>query len=138
MAATIVWALQVLSASLSHHWSEHRETHPERRQTAGWLSLGAFAVYFRLAANTLAILNAIWVITFSTLQFTNLYNNCACNSSFTKDWVVISSIAIPGRIYEVASVYWIAGTATAIASAFLSTVFLYMARGEELFMMDAQ
>lgn len=52
--------------------------------------------------------------------------------------MVISSIAIPGRIYEVASVYWIAGTATAIASAFLFTVFLYMARGEELFMMDAQ
>lgn len=107
-------------------------------KTAGWLSLGATAIYLRLAANTLAIVNAIWVVTFYTLQLTNLYNNCACNSSFTKGWVVISSIAIPGRMYEVASVYWIAGTATAIASGGLSAVFLYMARGEDLFRVDAQ
>lgn len=107
-------------------------------RAAGWLSLGAIAVYVRLAANTLAILNAIWVITFSTLQLTNLYNNCACNSSFTKGWVVISLIAIPGSMYEEARVYWIAGTATAIVSASLFAVFLYIARGEDLYRMDAQ
>lgn len=106
--------------------------------TTGWFSLGAMAVYIRLVSNTLAILNALWLITFSTLQLTNLYNNCACNSSFNKSWVLISSIAIPGRMYEVASVYWIAGTATAIVSASLFAGFLYMARGEDLYRMDAQ
>jgi hypothetical protein len=138
VAATVIWSLLVLSAWLSHIWSVRREK--SGLKPATWFSIGSFAVLTRLAGNGLAVFNALWVIAFSTLQFTNLYNNCWCASSALQwrvgGWVPL--FATSAQLFAVASQYWIAGTFMGVVCAGFCAVFFMLAKGDDLFQMDAQ
>lgn len=130
-AATLVWSLQVLSASLSHGWSKRRESKGVKSPTR--LTLGTLAVYTRLIGNALAVLNAVWVITFSTLQFTNLYNNCWCAASALQrgtgpgSWIAI--LATPAEFFAAAKGSWIVGTFLAIFCSAFCMFFFMLAKG---------
>jgi hypothetical protein len=134
----VVWSFLVLSARLSHLWRVQQEQLGVKPATL--FSIGALAVLTRLIGNTLAILNALWVITFSILQFTNVYNNCWCASSALQ-WGANHYILLfpqPSQIYAIASPFWIAGTFIGIASAAICVIFFMLAKGDDLFRMDAQ
>jgi hypothetical protein len=136
LAATAVWLLQMLSAALSHCWSVRQELHGTSPPT--WLSLGAFAVYTRLAGNTLAVFNAVWVVTFSIFQLTSLYGNCWCASPAlqhgSKNWAVL--FATPAQIFTASSEAWITGMFIAIICACYCGVFLPLAKRDDHFRMD--
>ncbi|KAG2143407.1 uncharacterized protein EDB93DRAFT_586519 [Suillus bovinus] len=80
--ATIVWAMLVASSIISHY------THSYSGRSS-WSPF--FSITMRLAkvlsnllrwsGKFLAIINAVWLITASMLQFMGVYNNCYCNSS---------------------------------------------------------
>lgn len=80
--ATIVWAMLVTSSIISHY------TYSYSGRTS-WSPF--FSITMRLAnvlsklltwgGKFLAIVNAIWAVTASMLQFADVYNNCYCNSS---------------------------------------------------------
>lgn len=136
----MVWLLQVLSANLSHAWAIRRESRPQDTRSPTWGSLGAWAVYTRLIANALAILNAGWLVTLSVLTFTNLYNNCWCASAAfecgTKTW--IPTLMTPGMISAVSHGYWVSGTFLAISCTAITLFFFMIAKGDDLFRGDAQ
>jgi len=133
-----VWALQSFSAYLSHLWCVQKERYGKQRCT--WCSLGAFAVYFRLLGNVIAIANTLWIVIFSFLQFSNLYNNCWCASSqFQKGlggFVVV--LATPAQIYSKAQAPWIGGTFMAIVCDVLCVLFFTLGKGDDQYEEDAQ
>jgi hypothetical protein len=133
-----VWFLQSLSAYLSHRFSVQKELHGVGPAT--WRSLGAFAVYTRLAGNLLAIANTLWIVTLSFLQFTNVYNNCWCASAEFQNgpYSFVVVIATQAMIYAKASTPWITGTFIAIASSIFCVLFFTLSMGNDLFRMDAQ
>jgi hypothetical protein len=138
MAGMVVWFFQSLSAYLSHRWSVQRERW--QVQGSSWYSLGAWAVYTRLIGNTIAIANTLWIVIFSFLQFTNLYNNCWCASSqFQKglDGFVLV-LATPAQIYSKASAPWIGGTFMAITCDIICVLFFTLGKGDNLYQGDAQ
>jgi hypothetical protein len=113
----MVWFLQVLSAALSHKWAKRRELRPQDTRPSTCFSIGAFAVYTRLAGNALAFLNAGFLATFSILQFTNLYDNCWCSASAFQQGInsYVLIYAIPGQIFAASKTWYIVGTFMAIA-----------------------
>ena len=135
--ATVVWSLLVLSASLSQFWSVRNEN--SRAQSGILVWIGALAVLTRLAGNTLAVINALFVLSFSFLQLTNVYNNCWCNSSALQwgpnHWVLLW--ATPADYFALSSPYWIGGTFMSIACAAFCTAFFMLAKGDDLFNMTA-
>lgn len=123
-AATLTWSLLVTSAWLSHFWAKQKESLGPRRPAA--FSAASLAVITRVAGNALGICNAFWVLVFSVLQFTNLYNNCWCASSAMqwgpKSWVLL--FASPADIFAFSQTYWAAGTFLGLVIAFFCTVSL--------------
>ena len=121
----------MLSASLSREWSKRRK--PKYGKASGRHIFGASAVCTRLIGNALAVLNAIWVITFSTLQFTNLYQNCWCASSALQrgtgpgSWVAI--LASPADYFAAAHTSWISGTFLAMFCSAFCLFFFVWAKG---------
>jgi hypothetical protein len=128
----------MISAELSRRWAVRKELHPDETAAPTWLSLGAFAVYTRLLGNLLAITNTLWVLTFSFLQFTNVYNNCWCASAEFQNgpngFVVV--LATQVQIYAKASTPWIAGTFMGIACTIFCGLFYTLAKGDDLFRID--
>ncbi|KAG1899714.1 uncharacterized protein F5891DRAFT_1128891 [Suillus fuscotomentosus] len=64
--ATIVWAMLVMSSTLSHYASSLAKV---------------LSNLLRWGGKLLAIINAIWIIVAGMLEFTSTYDNCYCNSS---------------------------------------------------------
>ncbi|KAG2120251.1 hypothetical protein DEU56DRAFT_894887 [Suillus clintonianus] len=80
--ATMVWAMLIMSSIISHYTYSYSGR-------SSWSPF--FSIAMRLAkilSNLLrrggkfvAIVNSIWVVTGAMLQFTDVYDNCYCNSS---------------------------------------------------------
>ncbi|KAG1719922.1 uncharacterized protein EDB91DRAFT_1240482 [Suillus paluster] len=77
--ATIVWAMLVMSSILSHY-SSSCSNQPRNIFSSMHLAR-VLSNLLRWGGKLLAIVNAIWIIAASMLQFTNIYDNCYCNSS---------------------------------------------------------
>jgi hypothetical protein len=128
VTATVSWSLLVLSAWLSHIWSVRREHSVVKPVTR--FSIGSFAGLTRLVGNGLAVFKALWVIAFSTLQFTNLYNNCWC-ASLALQWGIggwVPLFATPAQYFAVASQYWIVGTFMGVVCSGFCAVFFMLAK----------
>jgi hypothetical protein len=138
LIATLVWLLQVLSASLSHTWAKRYEA--KRNTTPNWGSVRAWAVYTRTIANALAVLNALWLVTFTMLSFTNLYNNCWCASSAFQwgrnTWV--PTLMTPDMIWAFSHTYWVSGTLVSIACTAITLSFFTIAKEGYLFRNDSR
>jgi hypothetical protein len=122
-ASTIVWMLLVASSALAHYSTLSPESHPPptHLKTIKWL-----AVVLRRLGKLLASLNAAWIVVACILQFSNIYDNCCCNSSV---------LGLGDRAYDVILISagdvkqpWIAGVAlaTVCALAFVGFVNLFM------------
>ncbi|KAG1862598.1 hypothetical protein DFJ58DRAFT_234515 [Suillus subalutaceus] len=80
--ATVVWAMLVASSIISHYTYSYSGR-------SSWSPF--FSITMRLAkvlsnllrwgGKFLATVNAVWVVTASMLQFSDVYDNCYCNSS---------------------------------------------------------
>ncbi|KAK2465076.1 hypothetical protein APHAL10511_002884 [Amanita phalloides] len=110
--STIVWFLCVISAILAQNYKAFKK----RGVVKGyiwWASVG-----LRLAAKFLASLNAVWLFMTAILQFSNIDNNCWCNSSVIglrdKAYIVIeySQDVSVGIKY-----HWFGGLVMSIAAA---------------------
>jgi hypothetical protein len=126
-AATVTWSLLTTSAWLSHLWAQKKESSGPQRLAV--FSIASLAVITRLAGNALGVCNAFWVIVFSVLQFTNLYNNCWCAASAMQwgsgSWVIL--FASPADIFAFSETYWATGTFLGLFVAFLCTFGLMVA-----------
>ncbi|KAG2085394.1 uncharacterized protein F5147DRAFT_644888 [Suillus discolor] len=79
--ATVVWAMLVMSSILSHHAFSYSDR-PRGPFSSTTLRLAKLASNFlRWGGKLAAIVNAIWIIAAGMLQFTDIYDNCYCNSS---------------------------------------------------------
>ena len=72
----MIWLLCVLSSFLVH---SYKSSKTEGIATSGFVWV--LAIVFRLTAKTLAFLNAILLFLTAILQFSNITDNCYCNSS---------------------------------------------------------
>ncbi|KAH8894635.1 hypothetical protein GQ53DRAFT_858115 [Thozetella sp. PMI_491] len=131
--ATLVWILLSLSAWLTHLWAVRREN--GSATPSKLFSLGSFAIFTRLLGNTLAVLNAAWLIILSFFQFTNMYNNCWCGSSAFQwgydFWVLL--FPTDAEVFSIGKNYWIAGTFVGVFCCSVAGAFFVMAKGNELF-----
>ena len=76
--STIIWAMLVCSSVLSHYASSY----PDRPDSVVRHShVKVLANILRWGGKFLAIVNSICIIGGGMLQFTNIYDNCYCNSS---------------------------------------------------------
>ncbi|MCJ1479346.1 hypothetical protein MMC13_008031 [Lambiella insularis] len=106
--------------------------HLPSRQTTPFLP--ALIILTRFSGLLLAILNAFWLLLISTLQFTNLYDNCWCEGCVlglgSKAWVILW--ASDAQIVAAAQESWIFAVAmSAVAVVFAGGFFIVM-RGEEV------
>jgi len=134
-AATAVWFLLTLSAWLSHLWEIRAEN---GKSTTVCSVIAGAAVITRLLGNTLAVVNGLWVLTFSFLQLTNVYDNCWCNAS-AFEWgtgAFVTLFSTPTDLFILANRYWSAGTFMGLFCAIISAVFFSLAKGDDLFRTD--
>ncbi|KAG2114339.1 uncharacterized protein F5147DRAFT_786912 [Suillus discolor] len=79
--ATIVWAMLVMSSTLSHYASS-RSDRPSDSFSSTTLSLTkVVSNLLRWGGKLVAIINAIWIIVAGMLEFASTYDNCYCNSN---------------------------------------------------------
>ncbi|RPD78553.1 hypothetical protein L226DRAFT_503087 [Lentinus tigrinus ALCF2SS1-7] len=82
--ATFVWLLMVSSSFLAHHAcpNAHRSDQPsDKVPTTSMFVAGTLAVVFRRLGKFVASLNAIWIVFANVAEFSNLFDNCWCNSN---------------------------------------------------------
>lgn len=136
LTATFSGFALIISASLSHSWQAEQEAGGQPNQ------LGAFiAVALRYSGSCAAILNALWIVVMSTLQLTNLYNNCWCQASAAQNGIVNSWVAVlmsNSQMVTIASRYWIAGLFLSIASSILVFFYVAIGKGDDIFNGDAE
>ena len=73
----------VTSSVLAHHAcpDAHRsDYHTTTATTKSRLVAGTLAVIFRRMGKFIASLNAIWIVFANVAEFSNLFDNCWCNS----------------------------------------------------------
>ncbi|KAF2202003.1 hypothetical protein GQ43DRAFT_13404 [Delitschia confertaspora ATCC 74209] len=133
--ATLVWVLLTMSMIFSHavmlrYQKEHRDapstdfrsrpttslTQAYERNTSHSV-LCAFAVVTRLVGKTIAVLNALWLLTTSLLDYTGVYDRCYCRGNETslgmaKGWVVLFKSEDDLSQYATSS--WAGGVAISI------------------------
>ena len=73
--STVIWLLCVLSSRLAHSYKT------SQRGTATSQLFWATSITFRLTAKALAAFNVILLFLAAILQFSNVIDNCYCNSS---------------------------------------------------------
>jgi hypothetical protein len=88
-----------------------------------------------VAGSSWAVINAIFIVTFSILKFTNLWINCYCGGSVLQKG---QNTWVPGamtgaQMKQVAGKYWIIGTAVSLISSFLALITLVMLKGDILY-----
>ena len=75
MNSTLIWILCVLSSVLSHYYKAGK------KGTATSTCIWGASLVLRLTAKCVAAVNAVWLFLTAIFQFSNLYDNCWCNSS---------------------------------------------------------
>ncbi|EIW75036.1 hypothetical protein CONPUDRAFT_66882 [Coniophora puteana RWD-64-598 SS2] len=79
--STIIWMLMLASSIAAHHassfhWNEHK-----RYRDAAFHTWKTVADVLRWSGKALAVLNSLILCAIPILQFSNVFNNCYCNSS---------------------------------------------------------
>lgn len=124
ISATATWALLVFSSWLSQ--SQCSSAHPR----TFYLYL---AVLTRRLGKTLAVLSALWVIVFSSLQFSNIFNSCWCNSCAVtrgqgvKSYVIL--FAPNDVITNLAESAWVFGVLWSVITVFVALAFVGVGKG---------
>ncbi|KDQ58229.1 hypothetical protein JAAARDRAFT_193652 [Jaapia argillacea MUCL 33604] len=84
IVSTIVWILMLISSAIAYHtnFDSHTSVHPRSAFSPILSYLSApTSMILRRIAKILATLNSIWILLISTLQFSNFFDRCYCNSS---------------------------------------------------------
>ena len=120
-ASTLVWMLLVTSSILTHYfYSQHQ--HLSRPQTRFLRCIRVLAILLRRVGKVLAICNVAVIIAACTLQFSNLYDECYCNSSVVGlrnhayDVIIVAGSELRGP--------WIGGVALSCGCAVLFVGFV--------------
>jgi hypothetical protein len=71
----LVWLLLVISSGLGHYYASQKACGKSAKV------VGSFVIALRQLAKTLAAVNTAWIIVSTLLQFSNVFDNCYCNSS---------------------------------------------------------
>ena len=73
----------MISSMLAYYSTiEHSHIHQGRRFHSAKAGIASgLSVFLRRAGKILASLNALWIIAIGMLQFSNMFENCYCNSS---------------------------------------------------------
>ncbi|TDL13726.1 hypothetical protein BD410DRAFT_688823, partial [Rickenella mellea] len=123
VAATFVWILLVISSLLSHeimlqHERTFRPDTHDRTELKGQNSrtfLHALAVCTRFMGKSIAVLNAMWLVTISILGYTGTLETCWCAanalSEGNRGWVDIFRV-------PTSSNYWVEGLVFSILVCF--------------------
>jgi hypothetical protein len=120
----VTWFLLVLSS-----WLSQSQCCSGRPPTS-YLNL---AVLTRRLGKLLAIISALWVIAFSGLQFSNVFNSCWCNScavtrgTGVKSYVIL--FATNETIADLAESAWIFGVLWSAVTVFVALAFVGVGKG---------
>ena len=129
----MAWLALTLSAYLSHLYSLRLDKSHGRCPCT---LLAALAVLTRLLGKLIASANAIFVVATSVLQFTGLLDNCWCNASIPSlgkaaGWVVL--FATDAQFFAACKSAWIGGVFMGIIVGAAVSLWIFTARGDELF-----
>ena len=142
---TLVWACLVLSMLISHevmlqYQEKHtgntttNSVHPQgpqnpdmHRRTLSHKLLCATAVTLRYVGKSLAVLNTLWLIASSLMEFTGGFDNCWCKGIYVslgkKGWVVLFRSA--EDLANTARLPWGGGLAVSLIVCIASYTFFY-------------
>lgn len=99
------------------------------------LRMALLTIITRLLGETLALINALWLVLISLLQFTNLYKNCWCAGSELalkkKAWVVLW--ATDEQVAAIARKDWTFALVMSAVTILLVGGFFVVMSGEEMF-----
>lgn len=131
LCSTVSWLLLTASAYLSHRYSLRLEAH--RRPSP---YLGPTAVPLRLLGKTLAAANAVFIVANSFLQFTGLFDNCWCDACIptlgkARGWVILFASDV--QIAAAGKAAWVGGVSLGMVVVALVTIWIFIARGDEIF-----
>ncbi|KAL8789469.1 MAG: hypothetical protein Q9195_006794 [Heterodermia aff. obscurata] len=137
LASTVAWLTLTCSACLSHLYSLRLESPDPRHQPSTLLA--ALAVLTRLLGKLLASANAIFVIATSIIQFTGLFDNCWCDACIPSrgkaaGWVVL--FASDDQLFRAAKGAWVGGVFMGIVVGGVVSLWVFIARGDEVFAGD--
>jgi hypothetical protein len=120
VASTVAWFFLVTSSFLAHFLSRRHPVFPT------FFSIIKGLLYW--AGNILAVLNAVGIIVASILQFSNVYENCYCNSSVLglKAHHAYDTILVAGSDVKKP---WAAGVVLGCACTFVYILFVYILFG---------
>lgn len=121
-----------LSAYLSHLHSLRLETSHRCPSTL----LAALAVLTRLLGKLLAAASAIFVVATSIIQFTGLLDNCWCDACIPSlgkkaGWVVL--FVSDAQITAASKSAWVGGVFMGIVVSVVVSLWVFVARGDEVF-----
>ena len=93
----------------------------------------------RLLGKLLASANAIFVIATSIIQFTGLFDNCWCDACIPSlgkaaGWVVL--FASDEQLFKASKGAWVGGVFMAIVVGGVISLWIFIARGDEVFAGD--
>lgn len=137
VAATLVWFLMVFSACLSHCYAADlsndtfKHTVPFRRTVAFLIPVT------RYLGKALAVMNSVWVLAFTLLQFAGRYQNCWCMSVMGRaGWVILW--ANDQQIVEVAWNDWVGSSImVSVVVIFVGTL-VFNTQGDEIYKRQTQ
>ncbi|PPR00406.1 hypothetical protein CVT26_009691 [Gymnopilus dilepis] len=83
VASTVVWLMLLTSSILAYYSTiEHSHIRQGRRFRSAKAGISrVLSIFLRRTGKILASLNALWIIAIGMLQFSNMFENCYCNSS---------------------------------------------------------
>ena len=131
LCSTVSWLLLTASAYLSHRYSLRLEAHGRPSPY-----LGPIAVPLRIVGKALAAANALFVVGDSVIQFTGLFDNCWCDACIptlgkVRGWVIL--FASDEQIAAAGKASWVGGVSLGMVVVALVTIWIFIARGDEIF-----
>lgn len=139
LASTVSWLALTFSACLSHLYSLRLEKSHRHRWHRPSSLLAGLAVLTRILGKLLASANAIFVIATSIIQFTGLFDNCWCDACIPSlgkaaGWVVL--FASDAQLFSASKSAWVGGVFMAIVVGGVISLWIFIARGDEVFAGD--
>ena len=119
------------SAYLSHRYSLRLEAQQRPSRY-----LGPIAVPMRLFGKILAAANGLFLVVNSFIQFTGLIDNCWCDACIptlgtTRGWVILFATEV--QVAAAGKAAWFGGVSLGTAVVALITMWVFVARGDEIF-----
>ena len=90
----------------------------------------------RILGKTLAAANALFIVVNSFMQFTGLFDNCWCDACIPTlgkvgGWVILFATDV--EIKAAGKAAWIGGVSLGMVVVALVTIWIFIARGDEIF-----